>query len=269
MNRKVKVSVIMGVYNGAASLDRAVQSIVDQSLRDWELIICNDCSTDNTGEKIRDWARKDSRIVYLENKKNLRLAATLNRCIRKASGEYIARMDDDDVSYPDRLEQEVEFLDAHPEYAFVSGQIDGFDGQRLIPDYWHRKEFPQKRDFLSGSQFVHPAVMFRRECLEKVNGYRADASTRRTEDYDLYMRLYAEGYQGYNLQKSLLRYTINTGKDKYRYRIDEAKVRWRGFCCLGLMPWGLPYVFRPLAVGLIPKGWLLKWKTRRRKCKVS
>ena len=260
MKDGVKVSVIMGVYNGAATLNDAICSIVDQTLKDWELIICNDCSADTTEEIIKTWMEKDSRIFYLENTENLRLAASLNRCIKAASGKYIARMDDDDISYPFRFQMEVDFLDSHPEYSFVSGQIDGFDGKHFIRNYWHRKEKPMKEDFLSGSQFVHPAVMFRRECLEEMNGYRTGKRTRRMEDYDLFMRLYAAGHRGYNIQQALMQYRINAGKDKYRYRIDEARVRWDGFRRLGLLPGGLPYVFRPLVVGLIPKKLLMRAK---------
>lgn len=263
MERQVRVSVIMGVYNGEKTLNAAIQSIVDQTMTDWELIICNDCSTDRTGELLREWMGREPRIRCLENASNMRLAASLNRCIEAAEGKYIARMDDDDISYPERLWLEADFLDRHPEYGFVSGQIDGFDGKRLIPDYWHRKEKPEKKDFLSGSQFVHPAVMFRRECLEKMGGYRTGKSTRRMEDYDLFMRLYASGYKGYNIQKPLMRYTISTEKDKYRFRIDEAKVRWQGYCRLGLMPWGAVWALRPLLVGLIPKRLLLALKTRK------
>lgn len=265
MSKKVKVSVIMGVYNGEATLNQSIQSIVDQSFTDWELIICNDCSTDHTGDIIREWEKRDARIRLIENTENLRLAASLNKCLNASSGEYIARMDDDDISYPDRFKEEVDFLDNHGEYDFVSSQVDGFDGKRVIPDYWHRKPEPQKKDFLSGSQFIHPVTMFRKDCLLQLQGYRTDRSTRRMEDYDLFMRLYASGYKGYNIQKPLLRYFINVKKDNYCYRIDEAKVRLKGFCLLGLMPWGVPYVVKPLLVGLIPKKLLMKLKTRKRK----
>lgn len=89
MKDKVNVSVIMGVYNGAATLNEAIQSIVNQTLKDWELIICNDCSTDSTKKLIKNWMEKEPRIHYLENSENLRLAASLNRCIEAASGIYI------------------------------------------------------------------------------------------------------------------------------------------------------------------------------------
>ena len=87
---------------------------------------------------------------------------------------------------------------------------------------------------------MNPVLMIRRECLEKVNGYRVEKKTRRAEDYDLYMRLYAAGYRGYNIQERLLRYFVNPEvmkrKRKYRYRVDEALVRYEGFKALGLLP---------------------------------
>lgn len=260
----MRISVIMGIYNGAKTMDQAIESICSQTFTDWECIICDDCSTDNTWEKLQEWKRKDSRIIPVKNEKNLRLAATLNKCLELAAGEYIARMDDDDSCYPERFEIQAACLDAHPEYGFVSSMIDGFDGEKLIPNYWHRKECPEKKDFVHGSQFVHPAAMFRREVLRQVNGYRVGKETRRMEDYDLFMRLYAAGFKGYNIQKPLLRYYIDGRKTVYSHRIDEARVRYQGFKELGLLPAALPFVIRPLMVGLIPKKILWNWKTKNK-----
>lgn len=250
----------MGIYNGSQTMDTAIESISSQSFEDWELIVCDDASSDNTWEKLKKWSEKDPRIKVLQNKKNLRLAGTLNKCLSYASGKYIARMDDDDVSYPERLQEQVVFLEEHPEYAFVGSQADGNDGKRIIPNYWKRKEKPQKSDFLEASQFIHPTVVFRKEALLQVEGYRVVKETRRAEDYDLFMRLYAVGFKGYNIQKPLLRYFIDDRKISYQSRIDEAKVRYQGFKHLGLMPGAWPYVFRPLVVGLIPKKLLRIWK---------
>lgn len=260
----MRISVIMGIYNGSKTMDQAIESVCAQTYTDWEYIICDDCSTDNTWEKLQEWKKKDSRIIPVRNEKNLRLAATLNKCLELASGEYIARMDDDDSCYPDRFEVQAAFLDEHPEYGFVSSMVDGYDGKHIIPDYWHRTECPQKRDFVHGSQFVHPATMFRRSVLKQAGGYRIGPETRRMEDYDLFMRLYAAGYQGYNIQKPLLRYYVDGRKTLYRHRIDEAKVRYQGFKALGLLPAALPYVMRPLLVGLIPRTILWKWKTKNK-----
>lgn len=263
-----KISVIMGVYNGAASLDDAIESICGQTYENWEFIICDDCSKDNTVELLETWSKRDPRIKVITNETNLGLAATLNHCLKYASGEYIARMDDDDISYPERFQIQLEFLETHPEYEFVSSIVDCFDGNEVVRNRFLRKAEPQKRDFLHGTQFVHPATIFRKRCLENVGGYWEDKITRRTEDYDLFMRLYAAGYKGYNIQKPLLRYTVNVRgmkqKSLYKYRIDEAKVRYKGFQKLGLLPEGFPYVIRPLIVGLIPKQviWRLFYKTR-------
>lgn len=252
----------MGIYNGAETMDAAISSICDQTFPDWEFIICDDCSSDATVKKVKEWCSKDRRIKLIQNPCNRGLAASLNHCLEYAKGAYIARMDDDDFSYPERFDKQLSFLERHEEFAFVSSIVDCYDGEQIVRNHFLRKAEPQKRDFLSGTQFVHPATMFRRECLEKVNGYKEGRETRRTEDYDLFMRLYANGFKGYNIQTPLLRYTINKNAMKtkalYRYRFDEAKIRYRGFKELGLLPKGFIYVIRPLIVGLIPKR--LIWK---------
>ncbi|MGP8314971.1 glycosyltransferase family 2 protein [Enterocloster aldenensis] len=261
--RKPKISIIMGVYNGEKTLDEAIKSICNQTFSDWELIVCDDCSTDNTDLIIQQWCKQEPRIIGMRNDCNRKLAATLNRCLESASGVYIARMDDDDISYPERLEVQNHFLDEHLEYGFVSSLIDGYDGERVIHDFWHRKERPESKDFLSGSQFVHPATMFRSQALMEVNGYRSSSDTRRMEDYDLFMRLYAAGYRGYNIQQPLLQYYVNSEKTLFRYRFDEMRVRYRGFYILGLMPYGLLYVLKPLIMGLIPARLLWRLKIRK------
>lgn len=267
--KRPKISVIMGVYNGADLLDEAIESVRAQSFQDWEFVICDDASTDNTWEKLVEWSHKDPRIIVIRNEKNLKLAATLNKCLEVSTGIYIARMDADDYSYPWRFKMENEFLDVNTTYAFVSGQVNALIGRKIVERYWERKAYPIKRDFLEGSQFIHPATMFRRGPLVKVGGYRVAPETTRLEDYDLFMRLYAAGYEGHNLHRSVLRYTVVNKPVPYKYRIDEAKVRYRGFKSLGLLPKGILHVFRPLLVGLFPQDvlWEMKTDDKRRKKK--
>lgn len=264
-----KISVIMGIYNGTETMDEAIESICKQSYQDWELIICDDCSQDKTLEKAKIWENRESRIKVIKNVKNQGLAATLNHCLREASGEYIARMDDDDISYPNRFEKQVDFLDKNQEYDFVSSLVDCYDGSEIVRNRFWRKERPEKKDFLKGTQFVHPATMFRIQCLIAVDGYCEAKMTKRTEDYDLFMRLYAAGYKGYNIQTPLLRYTVNVEsmkkKGEYKYRINEAKVRFFGFKNLGLFPLGLIFIIRPLIVGLVPKQVIWKLFYKRKK----
>ena len=117
------------------------------------------------------------------------------------------------------------------------------------------KEYPEKRDFLFGSQFMHPTILMRRQVLCGLGGYRADAITRLAEDYDLFMRLYAAGWRGCNLPEKLYAYREDQNarqRRKYRHRVEEALVRLEGYRNLGLLPEGFLWAAKPLAVGLLP-----------------
>lgn len=258
--KNVKVSIIMGVLNAQSRVIEAIESIQKQSFENWEFIICDDGSTDDTYNVVCEIAKVDKRIIPVKNEKNMGLARTLNKCIELSNGEYIARMDDDDYSYSFRLERQVDFLDNNKDYDFVSSCVDIYDGN----DVTHketRPEFPTKEDFMWNSPFVHPATMFRAQKLKQVGGYRFAKETRRAEDYDLFMRMYSQGMKGYNFQTSLLRYYVNQEamkKRRYRYRIDEMKVRYKGFKLLNLGPKSMIYTVKPLIVGLIPKGSIIK-----------
>lgn len=263
-----KVSVLMSIYNNEATVDASIASIVNQTFTDWEMILWNDASTDKSADKLKSWAQHDSRIRLFSNASNQGLAASLNMALGKAHGEYVARMDGDDVSLPERFERQVDFLDSHPQYAMLGSACTLFDeagdwGTRTaLPD-------PQKKNFLWGSQFIHPSVMIRHEALKAVGGYRVCRDTLRTEDYDLFMRMYAHGFTGYNLSEPLLRYYDKRipRHVRYAHRISEAKIRLRGFKALGLLPAGLPYVIKPLVVGLLPGG--LKRRLQQNKRRVQ
>ena len=248
-----KVSVLMSIHNNESSIDASVRSIVSQTFADWEMILWNDASTDGSLKRLEEWSRRDSRIKLYSNSRNLGLAASLNLALEKSVGQYIARMDGDDIAMPDRLARQVNFLDTHPQYAILGAACMLFDES----GEWGTRTglaAPQKKDFLWGSQFIHPVTVMRRDALVSVGGYRACRDTLRAEDYDLFMRMYAKGYVGYNLPEPLLRYYEPRGPRhvKYVLRLREAKVRLKGFRALGLMPGGLPFVFKPLLVGLLP-----------------
>lgn len=123
-----KVSIIMGIYNCAATLPEAIDSILAQTFSDWQLVLCDDGSKDSTYTVAESYQEKfPNKIVLLQNERNMGLNHTLNRCLQIANGEYVARMDGDDISLPTRLEKEARFLDAHPEYAIVSTPMFFFD----------------------------------------------------------------------------------------------------------------------------------------------
>ena len=261
------LSVIMGAFNiGHLTIfDQAMRSILDQTMRNFEFIICDDGSTDNTWEKLTELARLDDRVRLLRNNQNEGLAATLNRCLAVARGQFIARQDADDLSVPDRVQQELDFLRVNPEIAFVGSNVVLWDqygdwGRRVFPEY------PGPKDFLFSMPYVHGALMFRRNTLDIAGGYRVAKETRRAEDYDLLMRIYANGLRGANLQTELYRFCEDEaamGRRKYRYRVDDVIIRWKGFSALGLLPGAFPYVLKPLVVGLIPRKLLRRLKARR------
>lgn len=255
-----RVSVIMGIYNSnnEEMIRSAIDSILNQTFKDFEFIICDDGSTDGTYELVKRLTEHDDRVVLIQNEKNSGLAYSLNHCLSIAKGEYIARMDADDISLPERLEKEVAFLDNNKEFAIVGCNVKFFNsngiwGKRCLP------EFPKKASFLFTSPFVHPSILVRAEVMTALCGYRVAKETLRTEDYDLFMRMYSKGYKGYNLQTELycFREDKNAYKRRaYKYRLDEAKVRYKGFKSLGLMPKAIPYVIKPLIVGLLPQKFL-------------
>lgn len=255
-----RVSVIMGIYNSnnEEMVKSAIDSILNQTFKDFEFIICDDGSTDGTYELVKRLTKHDDRVILIQNEKNSGLAYSLNHCLSIAKGEYIARMDADDISLPERLEEEVAFLDNNKEFAIVGCNVKFFNsngiwGKRCLP------EFPEKASFLFTSPFVHPSILIRAEVMTVLCGYRVEKETLRAEDYDLFMRMYSKGYKGYNLQAELycFREDENAYKRRaYKYRLDEAKVRYKGFKSLGLMPRAIPYVIKPLIVGLLPQKFL-------------
>lgn len=251
-----RVSVIMGTYRADEErLEKSLRSVIGQTFSDWELIVCSDGDGVERLEKLREWERTDKRIRVVGYERNRGLAYALDEAAKVACGEYIARQDDDDESYPDRLEKEIEFLDEHPKTAFVGTLADMFDdggiyGSCRLP------EEPKKEDFLWTCPFLHPTVLLRRDCFEKVGGYRVAWDTKRAEDYDLFMRLYANGFFGVNLQERLYKYRFPpTGKRRQGFwnRVGEASVRAKGFAKLKMGIKGVPYVLKPVFAELLPK----------------
>lgn len=253
---KKKVSILMGIYNCADTLPEAIDSILSQTYPDWELIVCDDGSWDHTYAVAEGYRQRyPHKIILLKNDRNLGLNHTLNRCLDHASGEYIARMDGDDVSLPTRLEAEVQFLDENPDCAIVSTPMIYFD-ERGEWGIGTAKADPTKRDFIFGTPFCHAPCMVRAEAYQAVRGYSTDPRTLRAEDYDLWFRLYAQGLKGHNLSQPY--YKMRDGENAYRrrklrYCFNEAYVRFRGYRMLHLPLWSYCYVLRPIVVGLLPR----------------
>lgn len=249
-----KISVLMGIYNCADTLEQAVASIQNQTYTDWELILCDDGSSDNTYQVAQDLAVKDSRIILLRNAQNLGLNQTLNNCLAAATGDYIARMDGDDDCVPERFEKQLDLLEHRPEFQITSCPMKLFDesgewGQTTVPEY------PTSEDVVSGTPISHAAVMLRKECMDAVGGYTVDKRMIRVEDVNLWIKLYAATYRCYNIQEPLYRMRNDQNalnRRKYRYRINSTYVRLQGCKMLGLGLRCRIKAFQPMINGLVP-----------------
>lgn len=232
MNRP-KISIIMGIYNCADTLDEAIKSIINQTYSNWEFIMCDDGSKDSTYEIAKSYEKKyPGRFIVIKNEYNLGLNKTLNKCLKLAKGEYIARMDGDDISVYDRFEKEVEILDNHPEYAIVSSPMIFFDEN----GEWGSGtaiEKPQIEDFCKYAPFFcHAACMIRREAFLAVEGYTENRRLLRVEDCNLWYKLYAKGYRGYNIQVPLYKMRDDRNASSRRTvqaRLNGIYVTWLGF----------------------------------------
>lgn len=264
------LSVLMGVRyrsSDATALRRSVESVLNQTLSDFEFLICADGSCEEALVYLHTAAQRDGRIRLVAEPDALSLPVKLNVCFRESRGAFLARMDDDDFSHPERFERQMRFLREHPQAAFVGCNValvqDGKSaGVRRLPEY------PTVRDFYMTQPYLHPTLVFRRQTLETVNGYSTDRHCLLCEDYDLLLRLYAKGLTGCNLQETLLDYTLSAtakGSRTMVHRWNETVTRAQRFRELGVLGQAWPYVLKPLAVGLMPEHLLAFCKKRHNK----
>ncbi len=246
-----KISIIMGIYNCADTLEKCVDSIMAQTYENWELIMCDDGSKDDTylvAEKYSN-AMPD-KFILLRNDRNLGLQRTLNKCLEHASGEFIARQDGDDYSKPERLEKELKLLLEHREYAFVSSNMiladeNGEWGRTSLP------EQPTKKDFLNGAPFCHAPVLIRRGAIVDAGGYNESAKYNRIEDFYLWTVLYSKGYKGYNIQEPLYVMLDDSKATKRRTKKSRITAISASVSCYRML--GLPPVLyiKPIIIGVI------------------
>ena len=179
----------MSAYNSAKYIGESILSVLNQTLKDWELIVVNDCSTDNTGQIVKSYSYKDNRIKLIDNETNLQPAISRNKALTEAKGEYIAVLDSDDVCMPDRLELQSAYLDKNPEVSLVGcaaeiindkGEITGRKKPVISFD---RLKF----ELIAKNSIVHSGVLYRKSIMDKVGGY--DNNYLHSEDYKLYSDL--------------------------------------------------------------------------------
>lgn len=266
--KKPFISVLMGVYykkEDTTALFNSVTSILNQSVSDLELIICDDGSTADAKNLLEELAKKDSRIRFVRKGNLLTLPQKLNACLKEAKGDLIARMDDDDYSHPRRFEKQIEYLEQHSEVKFVGCNVNLYCNGIFISKK-EFPEFPKVENFYFTQPFIHPTLLFRRDVIFAIDGYSEEKHCILCEDYDLLLRLYAKGFIGANLQDVFFDYSIpNTAKGnrKMWHRWNESVTRYYRFKELKILHRTVPYIIKPLIVGLIPENLLAKLKGLR------
>jgi len=251
------VSVILPTFNRAASLSKAIESALSQTYKNFELVIIDDCSIDETLALLTAYAKRDNRIIVLRNEENLGLVKSLNKGIQRAKGAYIARLDDDDFwCDPQKLEKQVAFFEKNPDYVLTGGGQIRIDekGKEIAHSLFLENDKDIRNFILQNNPFAHTSVLFRKESWQKVGGY--DESLIFSEDWDLWLKFARVG-KLYNFQEYFVYYLQGGQNRSNEHMVRDAllnmKLRvkyrknfpgfFRAFCrgCLALVYAILPF----------------------------
>lgn len=223
------VSILMPAYNAEKYIGEAIESILNQTFKNFELVISDDCSTDNTWGIIQEYAKKNRRIIAYRNRKNIKSCLNYIKAMNLAKGRYLAIMDNDDISYPDRIERQFKFLERHPEVGIVGGAmeiIDGY-GNYIAKRRYHLIDKKIRKHIFKYSPFSHPLVMIRKSVLEQVGYYNPSYAP--ADDYDLYFRI-GKISKFANLPDVLLKYRVLsnsiTNKSTRRMALSTIAIRY-------------------------------------------
>lgn len=213
MKHTPKITVLMPVYNGEKYISEAIDSILNQTFSDFEFLIIDDGSTDNSCEIIKSY--KDKRIYLVKNETNLQIVKTLNKGINLANGEYIIRMDADDISLPYRFEKQIQFMESHTDIDICGSWVETFYDKQSI---WETPEKDEdiKAYLFFNSAIIHPSVIIRKKSIIKHALYYRDEYNK-SEDYDLWER--SSKYLKYaNIPEVLLKYRVEIKKNQNEYK---------------------------------------------------
>jgi len=232
------ISVVMSVFNNEGYLAEAIDSILQQSFSNFEFIIIDDASTDNSLEIIEQYATQDKRIIILRNAENIKLAASLNKGINQARGQYIARMDSDDVAELSRLETQIKFMQENSDIGVSGTWVSVYESPNTIWKTAISNDAARCSAFF-GSCFHHPTVMFRRDVLESHGGY--DEEVDFAQDSHLWSQLtFDHGVKFANLPEVLLKYRSHpdASREDYRYKQQSKAnaLRKKNLKRLGIKP---------------------------------
>lgn len=250
-----KVSIVMSVYNCEPFLEKSLQSIINQSYKEYEFIVFDDASTDSSKTIIQDFAIKDDRIIAVYNNINKGLTVNLNMAISLAKGEYIARMDADDIALPSRIDKQVKFLDDNQQIDLVGSAAYDINenGEKI-----QLRKSPQLHDEIiellpKANPITHSTVMFRKKSFASIGYY--NEAYRTTQDYEMWFRAAGKGLKFHNLQEILLKYRMDNNYHKRKsltYRLYDCKLRLQGFKHINLPFYKYYYALIPIILGLLP-----------------
>ena len=252
----MKLAVLMAVYNNADTLKDCINSILNQSLKDFQFVIVNDASTDESNQILTHYAKTDSRIKLLKNKHQMGLTSSLNKGLKIIKTKYVARMDADDISLNRRLEKQLNSLESHPKVTLLGTAVHLINQNGKIlklknhpVDHQHIKKVA-----LSYCPFIHPTWMIRRSTLLELKGYHPDFPY--AQDYELALRIIAK-YKTANLAEPLLKYRVNYHQAisfKHQKSQERLAIKAR---FLALTKYGYPWseswkLIKPALSSLIP-----------------
>lgn len=261
-----KISVIMATYNCQNSVKQAIDSILQQTFTDWEFVICDDCSTDYTYDILQQYQKEyPEKFIILRNVHNSKLSYSLNQCLEHSRGEYIARMDGDDVSLPERFEKQLKYLESHSEYAVVGTSMIRFDEKSEYSVY-HAVNNPDKYTLLREVPYCHATIMMRKTAYDALNGYTVAKRTERGQDADMWFRFYEKGFSGNNIQEPLYKVCEDRNamkRRKLKYAIYVTQTRLIGFKRLHYPITKYYLAFRPIVSHFVPRKWKLWWREKR------
>ena len=226
-NNNPPISVLMPAYNAEEYIAEAIESILNQTFKDYEFIIVDDCSTDNTWQIIKKYIKKDSRIKAHKNEKNLGIAGNRNKLISMAKGDYIIWQDADDISMPYRLEKQYKFMEENPEVGILGGWLQFFNknGNLSVRKYATDDKVLRRKIFIY-SPVAQPAAIIRKKLLDEVGKY--DLKYPPAEDIDMSFRIGVK-CKFANLPEIIIKYRENNNSATFtklkKIELDTIEIR--------------------------------------------
>ena len=267
------ITVLMSVYNDLPYLKDAVESILNQSFTNFEFLIFDDASTDGSSAVLQQYASKDTRIKLITNQTNRGLGFNLARGVKMARSPWIARMDADDLAFPNRLQLQLNYVQAHPDVSIVGGwAIDINNNGQFISERKVPTTDGQIKKLIWTNPLIHGTVLFNKADIERVGSYSRKLAKR--QDYDLWFRCAQAGLKFANLPQPLIKYrfTDNTlQRNNWKVALVHLRIGWRGCWQVKASPIAYLGVTKQLIIVLLPPplrvvayNWLKQFDPRRK-----